>query len=618
VFGFILPLRVRRPEPVIRRVVELVVVHGMGRQRANETLLEWAEPVLRRIDWIARQCPVPGRTPPDDDPSGESSEVRFGEVIVSTEGEGVVNAVVDYVGPDGRRRNLRLRVTEARWSQSFLEMKRGEIFTWGLSFAPRTLGRLGSHYTRVIWYGSRHHPIATLVPGMIGIAALWVVLAALGTVGAVFLAIAGPLLFIPLFRPALQAIVDTLVEFVGDVAVWNRRPVRAAAMRLVVREAVVQARRRLRDTVRRHPDQETELIVLAHSQGAAVTASMLFSNELREPRVEVDTFVSVGAAVTLLGSPSWDGISRPANRADAVAASPVNIVRAWAKNHPDTRWLNYWGIWDPFAAGPISTGAAGRKQRWWLTLGIPRVLFPGSTFIGPEEHAVHNTSWPLTDHQSYSSNFVQVIDPVARLVMDLPGEGRSAGAQTMEPSSLRNALHARAVREYGTQRLLVLALGVSCLAVPGLYLFLRSHLLPLSGWLRKWVGILLKQDATTGLLGWLTARTWFVPTLLAIAVLSLGLWLNSLLWHRYAGRIAWAKPDRLPAGRWVAGAILRSCLVLLLGVGNVAAVLLLPGTGAVAIVIAGLLVAAAVWIVVAPWLGSLPVVVPENRRGIND
>jgi hypothetical protein len=38
----------------------------------------------------------------------------------------------------------------------------------------------------------------------------------------------------------------------------------------------------------------------------------------------------------------------------------------------------------------------------------------------------------------------------------------------------------------------------------------------------------------------------------------------------------------------------------------------------VAIVIAGLLVAAAVWIVVAPWLGSLPVVVPENRRGIND
>ena len=41
-----------RPE-IQRSVVELVVVHGMGRQKPSDTLLEWSEALLRRIDWIA-------------------------------------------------------------------------------------------------------------------------------------------------------------------------------------------------------------------------------------------------------------------------------------------------------------------------------------------------------------------------------------------------------------------------------------------------------------------------------------------------------------------------------------------------------------------------------------
>lgn len=618
-------LRRRRSSstPVIRRLVELVVVHGMGRQRSNETLLEWAEPLLRRIDWIARQNPVARADQdtetdfslPMDDPTVEKTEIRFGEVVVSTQGEGVVTAEVEYRAAGNEHRFLSLRITEARWSESFLGMKRSEIFTWGLSFAPHTITRLGAHFTRVIWYGTRNHPFRTVVPGLIGIGVLWLILVAAGIVVIVFLAVVGPLLFIPVLAGALGSIVDTLVEFVGDVAVWNRRPVRAAAMRLVVRETLEAAQWRLQHSARAHPKAETELIALAHSQGAAVTASVLFNGDLREPRTGVDTFISVGAAVTLLGSPSWDGRTRPAAASDRVASAPSNIVRSWAR-HPQIRWLNFWGIWDPFAAGPISTGSAARKQRWLLTLGIGGAGHRQARFIGPEEHALHNTAWPFSDHQSYSSNVVQVIDPVSRMVMNLPDEPDETDDSAA--FSRRNELHARSVREFGTQRLLVIAIAVSCLTVPGLLLFLESQLLPFGGWVAKWVRLLLAQDATTGFLSWISGRAWFAPALLAVVVLSLGLWFNSLLWHKRAGRIAWLPTHQLPGRIWVGGVILRCCLVTILGAGDVAAVLLLPGIGGWRLVIIAALVAVAAGVVIAPSWSALPVVVRANRVELND
>jgi hypothetical protein len=118
----------------------------MGKQRPNETLLEWAEPHLRRIDWIAGQNPPPWSDTdagpdfiaPTDDPTVARTAIRFGEVVVSTEGEGEVNARVDYRGAAGEHCSLTLRITEARWSESFLEMKRSEIFTWD---SPSPLAR---------------------------------------------------------------------------------------------------------------------------------------------------------------------------------------------------------------------------------------------------------------------------------------------------------------------------------------------------------------------------------------------------------------------------------------------------------------------------------------------
>ena len=42
-----------RPQPGQFDAV-LVVVHGMGNAYRSQILLEWAEPILERMDWVAR------------------------------------------------------------------------------------------------------------------------------------------------------------------------------------------------------------------------------------------------------------------------------------------------------------------------------------------------------------------------------------------------------------------------------------------------------------------------------------------------------------------------------------------------------------------------------------
>ena len=66
--------------------VALVVVHGMGNAFKSQILLEWAEPILERMDWVARDRIIGadethGVTIHDSDLSGDvpmvTATVRF-------------------------------------------------------------------------------------------------------------------------------------------------------------------------------------------------------------------------------------------------------------------------------------------------------------------------------------------------------------------------------------------------------------------------------------------------------------------------------------------------------------------------------------------------------------
>ncbi|PWB96881.1 hypothetical protein [Homoserinimonas hongtaonis] len=602
--------------------VALVVVHGMGHQKSSETLLEWAEPLVRRIEWRL----------------GVGQGVRFSDVVLGDDQPGRVSISAQYLDESGRRRILDLTVTEARWSDSFLAMKRGEIFSWGLGFLWRTVGRLGGHFSRnmallvsealprgrVVGVGWRIlwlvRWIWTLIVGALVavlVAALWWFLFVASLVLSVALLVIGPLLFLPGLGRLLQGMVDAVVDFVGDVAVWTRRPVRAAAMRQAVEDSLIAAREGLPDPA----TAETRLIVVAHSEGAAITADLLFNQPdgIQPPRV--DALLTVGAAITLLGEAQWvKGATRPgAVAAAGIGKTPVliNPVQGWSLAAQQIRWLNFWGIWDPFAAGPISTDGAARRERWYESFGLEPRGTP--TAKGPEEHPLHNTALPLTDHQSYAQNIVQVIDPLARLVLDSstatgPPSPAQTGAITRDAAKatgelLRTQLHVEGVRALGLNRVLVLFSAALVALGPGITAgFAQSVLDSLRG--------LLGQVGEGGWLGWLLGADGVNKYVVAVAFAAIGLWLNELLWRRYGAMVAWRRSSALATERndgepplkaesvWWAGTVLRGVFL-----GSAISALTAAGLQPGWLIVCG--VAAAI-LFFAPWLGRIPRVAPAR------
>ena len=617
----------------VHTFVEVVLVHGMGHQRSSETLLEWAEPIIERIQWLAGSAP--------------ENRVTFGRVKAdSSDDHEYVSGRVVYTDLDGRERDLTFGMREARWADAFLPMKPSQVFSWGADFLWHTTLRLGTYFGRVLRLGVwqlaelRRRPTRPAVSAMLllplvllfgvawlAVVAMWVVVIALSLAVAALLPALSILLIFPVFRNVLQTIVDALVEFVGDVAVWTKRPVRAAAMRGVVRETLREARAALDAALAANPGARTKLVVLAHSQGAAITADTLFDAANDEPLPRVDAFVSVGAAITLLGASRWpDGVrgtvERVANGLTSRSFAPeFSPVASWASAVPATRWLNFWAIWDPFSAGPVSTSSAARIERWrqsyrWKVLSGLRVtedVDVTGAATGPEEHPVHNTALPLTDHQSYSSNIPQVIDPVARLLLDLDpptSEHDRAGSDvTLADSTfagrdaerLRNTLHVRGIKALGLHRLLVLAVAAAVIVLPLPADAIRAVA-------TRVLGFLFSADPTKGWLGWLAGRSWLATVVIVVGVAIIGFWVNARLWRSHRRKITWRADGELAGVHWIGGLVLRTMLIAALWWLIVVAAVdrVNPWMAVVAAAIG-------IALIVAPLLGLRPLVVPEKR-----
>jgi hypothetical protein len=402
--------------------VALVVVHGMGNAFTSQVLLEWAEPLLSRLDWLARDPLIGGG---DDD---HGVEVHESTLVGATP---TITATVRFPrrrGPQGGPRIVppgtpvdtaerHIALIEARWSESFVPMTRGEVFKWALPFLWRAIFRMLNLFvgTMVLvpWYTMRQHLKAPrehlLLPRPLNFIVDWVrivvgsvffvvvalFIVAVGAVASVLLPLLSPLLLIPWFKNVAQGFIDGVVESIGDVATWKERPVRATAMRLVVRDALERASQLV--------GEHGEVHVLAHSQGAAVSTFTILE-EIKPAQFNLRRLTTVGAAVVLLGRENWPGRS-----------SPYHPVDTWMKLNSAApaeqrlAWENHWATWDPFSAGPIADRSADARARWRAAY-FPEGLTPPA---GPEEHAVHNTSQPFLDHSLYYDNVPQVIEPTA-------------------------------------------------------------------------------------------------------------------------------------------------------------------------------------------------------------
>ena len=255
--------------------------------------------------------------------------------------------------------------------------------------------------------------LAAIVLGLFGIVLVPVLLS---------LAIASK---VPILGRRVRPILVILSTTVGDASAWASDPLLASAMRDVVRREV-----------QRVSQAASEIVLLGHSQGAAVSFdAALGTGEL----ADVDVLITVGGAVSLLG---------PSEYRTGDAFRPVD---RW-QQHPHVRWINIWTPWDPVSSGPIGDTPEASARRWvdcvqagyrlqYLNRKFGR-LDPSNN-PGPEEWPVYNRGSLVFDHVTYQKNVLQVIDPIARLLLgdeDLLLQRRSPYDSGEQPDDSRSEL----------------------------------------------------------------------------------------------------------------------------------------------------------------------------------
>lgn len=543
-------LRARRSAPVVNDPphAALLFVHGMGAQRSRETLFEWADPFLRRLQHrLVDQESVPDLL----------SAAPMRVLDHSTSATGEASLLVEINGGLGAA-PLRLRLQESTWSESFLPLSRKDIFNWAARFMWTALGRALRHFSGVI--GTRvanpEHTayvvwLGALLAWIAIVPALWGVAFLLAVVLSVLLALSSFLLVIPPIRDAIASVMLAIVEALGDPAVLVSRPARASAMRGHVAASL--------KALAADAGPAAPITVVAHSQGAAIVAEMLFAvggatnartikpesrGQVAWDRegVSIDTLITVGAGVSLLGKGYSQG--------GPLLGQPVG---AWQRSEMANRWINIWATWDPVSTGPIVDKVRAKREG---EVHEPEALRMTRAQAGAciEEIQVRNTASPFTDHQSYPANTVEVIDPIIDAVLtsrsidpmiDAALRATSmacdSGARGREGPEKRKGSWVRLIRMHGMNRIVIVS---TALAVA-----FTSAVLDV-GVIKKVVSIFYSV-LPEPLKSWLSpvqplAELWIARGLVLLTVVVVLLWVSTRLRAAAERTLVWGLP-----GWWI-------------------------------------------------------------------
>lgn len=413
----------------------VVFVHGMGRALKGGTLQEWAQPLMLSLhDLSLDLVPDDGQQPhlviTRANAVGDAPEVWV-KVL-----RGFANGTPDY---------LTVLMTEASWGKDFEPASAASTYSWALRTALRVYKRSvqlikwnlypGIRRPSPAWLGAWLRQLAfTALAASAGLVILLAVL--------VVLLLIIVLAWVPGPGRWVGKLVSLFADFLGDPQVWKRRPLQAAAMR-----------QRVVDTLQRWDhDAATQVTVVAHSQGAAITGQVLFQNQAR-----ATNFVSVGSGLDLLGYAQWGG------------GTGEDPVVDWLASPARPRWINVWGKFDFVPAGPISTHANGVLPVFGKIYARDTA---GDGGPGPEEHPVYNRSGLIYDHIVYSRNRVEVIDPLARLILE-PATASGGLVFRGLDGDRRLRPHRVMVKSLGVTRLL--AILTSALSAPGALAWLGSR-----------------------------------------------------------------------------------------------------------------------------------------------
>ncbi|SEC11663.1 hypothetical protein [Arthrobacter woluwensis] len=488
----------------------VLFVHGMGRALKGGTLQEWAQPLMLSLHDEALACDDAGDHPP----------------LIITEATAVGDApqarvkVLTGCSPSGGPEYLDVLMTEASWAKDFEPATVGATFWWAMSQAKTVYKRC----LRLLWWTFRPADHERILPARL---LTWLLLipfisavAALGFLLILGILLLGMVLMVLAKIPALGRFVSRLLslfaDFLGDPQVWKRKQMQAAAMRQRIRETLAPW----------NGDDGVPVTVVAHSQGAAIVGQVLFQRS--EDPVRATNFVSVGSGIDLLGYAEWGGTD---------GSDPV---QDWLDVPDRPRWVDVWGKFDFVPAGPISRAVDGRAA-------IFRKIFdregPGTGGPGPDEHPVYNRSALVYDHVVYSRNRIEVIDPLARLILSTPRhEASRSTAQapvpllfTGVPGDERLRPHRVMVKSLGVTRLA--ALVAAMLTAPALMTWFAGRSV-VRGSARcaadpvSWLAWLCPD----GPYRWANPADWSLLAVATLVLTAVQIWvLNGMLWSGLHG-----------------------------------------------------------------------------------
>ena len=331
----------------------VVMIHGVGRQLAGETLLNWTRPIVTLLADAAHSDadkPVAERRlkPLAEEPRPVSDPVFRSNIDFSGETFPVVQIRVpgrtDVPDEDPRSRERRWLVTEAWWAAQVTPPTLQAMIGW--------LGEEGG-LGRIL-QGLQDHMLGS---GPLGRAARWslqalvsVVIAFALLTFAVLLGIAKVLPFGPLKEfVALQGASSWLTGNFGGARTLLRDPAQSAN----VRGRLVATIKALRAYGCRH------IVVIGHSGGTMVSLQTLTDPAYR--RLRIDKLITHGEAINLawrlegepveVDEPKDDGttirVKRPRLPPGHRMAGDI------AKAQPQLLWRDFWATHDPASSGPL-------------------------------------------------------------------------------------------------------------------------------------------------------------------------------------------------------------------------------------------------------------------------
>jgi hypothetical protein len=425
----------------------VVVIHGIGNEKRNETLTEALDALaywLNQEAGLALRPEGPGRVwldtelSVDQDPDAPASRAAI-ELAATAEYQ------ARYGGPPA----LRMDVREVWWAQAFAPPSVGSALKWARVQWREEAGRVLLPFSRRTGAGPGHlaaraparttpqalhyrpdsgaapaqepsagQPVAATQDGaapdgawmrrMLQPAlrlyeaiqyawklAQWLVFTPVLSALLVLVSLTRLLGWIPLFR---SAVLNSLNGAVASVSLHWVGPLQAYMTDYAVASSLRQRLQREVEAFLRDEGCE-RLVVIAHSMGTVIAyeglATALEQAGARARRKPV-TFVCLGQALRrmwLLGS--------------------VDPHRLRAALPEDVRWVNIWARYDPVAAGPLTLQALPRAVAW----GDPERSDPyaaiARTLELSENVDVVNHDSLLLDHTTYWQNMEQVVGPIA-------------------------------------------------------------------------------------------------------------------------------------------------------------------------------------------------------------